>query len=29
MEAKLDVFGRDPVDARADVELLKKRPPAA
>jgi hypothetical protein len=29
MEAKLDVFGRDLVDTRTDVELLKKRPPAA
>ena len=29
MEAKLDVFGRDLVDARTDVEMLKKRLPAA
>ena len=29
MEAKLDVFGRDLVETRTDVEMLKKRPPAA
>ena len=29
IEAKIDVFGKDLVDARADIELLKKRPPAA
>ncbi|HEX8147224.1 MAG TPA: hypothetical protein VF591_08605 [Pyrinomonadaceae bacterium] len=29
IEAKLDVFGRDLVDARTDVEMLKKRLPAA
>ena len=29
MEAKLDVFGRDLIDTRTDVEMLKKRPPAA
>ena len=29
MEAKLDVFGRDLVDTRTDVEMIKKRPPAA
>jgi chromosome segregation ATPase len=29
MDAKLDVLTRDSMDTRADVELLKKRPPAA
>ena len=29
MEAKLDVFGKDRVETRTDVEMLKKRPPAA
>ena len=29
MEAKLDVFGRDLVETRTDVEMLKKRLPAA
>ena len=29
MEAILDVFGRDLVETRTDVEMLKKRPPAA
>lgn len=29
MEAKLDVFGKDLVETRTDVEMLKKRPPAA
>lgn len=29
MEAKLDVFGRDLVEARTDVEMLKRRLPAA
>ena len=29
MEAKLDVFGRDLVETRTDVEMLKKRTPAA
>ncbi len=29
IEAKLDVFNKDLVETRADVELLKKRPPAA
>ena len=29
MDAKLDVLTRDSMDTRADVELLKRRPPAA
>ena len=29
MEAKLNVFGKDLLETRTDVEMLKKRPPAA
>jgi len=29
MEAKLNVFGKDLIETRTDVEMLKKRPPAA
>ena len=29
MEAKLDVFSKDLIETRTDVEMLKKRPPAA
>ena len=29
MEAKIDIFGRDLVEARTDVEMLKRRLPAA
>ena len=29
MEVKMDVFTRDVAEARTDVEMLKRRPPAA
>ena len=29
IEAKLDVFSKDLIETRTDVEMLKKRPPAA
>jgi hypothetical protein len=29
MEAKLNIFSKDLIETRTDVEMLKKRPPAA